>query len=119
VITDPTRMNEILVGLPDVNVLGLIDEPGEPVEVVIELHGGPVGCPSCGVVAEVKDRDEVVLVDLPCFGRCARLRWRKRRFRCREDRCPTGSFSEENRELGSCGTSESQRRHASPVSPIR
>jgi hypothetical protein len=36
VIADATRMCEVLVGLPDVTVLGVVDRAGEPVEVVIE-----------------------------------------------------------------------------------
>jgi hypothetical protein len=36
---DPTRMCEILVGLPDVYVLGLVDKPGEPLKVFIEQRG--------------------------------------------------------------------------------
>ena len=50
----------------------------------------------CGVVAVVKDRATVELVvDLPCFGRAARLHWRKRRWRCPEETCPNGSWTEE------------------------
>jgi hypothetical protein len=64
--TDPTRMCELLVGLPDVSVLGV--EEGDIVVVHVELRTVTVGCPSCGVVAWVKDRSAVELVDLPAFG---------------------------------------------------
>lgn len=35
---DPTRMCELLVGLPDVNVLAVVDMPGEAWRVVIETR---------------------------------------------------------------------------------
>jgi len=34
------------------------------------------------------------LVDLPCFGRPARLVWRKQRWWCRETACPAGSWTQ-------------------------
>ena len=49
--------------------------------------------PDCGVVAQVKDRPLVELVDLPAFGRPSRLVWHKRRWRCPEMNCPTGSWT--------------------------
>jgi transposase len=82
VIADATRMCEVLVGLPDVTVLGVVDRAGEPVEVVIEQRVPSPACSSCGSPAWVKDRPEVVLADLACFGRPARLVWRKHRWRC-------------------------------------
>jgi transposase len=39
----------------------------------------------------VKDRSVVELVDLPAFGRPARLMWRKRRWSCPAPSCPVGS----------------------------
>ena len=62
---DPTRMSELLVGLGDVEVLSVAD--GERA---------------------------VVLVDLPAFGRPARLVWHKRRWRCPRDGCEAGSVTE-------------------------
>lgn len=35
----------------------------------------------------------VELVDLPCFGRPARLGWRKHRWSCRQEVCPAGSWT--------------------------
>ena len=89
--TDPTRMCELLVGLPDVSVLGV--EEGDVVVVHVELRTTKVGCPSCGVVAWLKDRSAVELVDLPAFGRPARLVWRRHRWRCPDEDCPVGSFT--------------------------
>ena len=89
--TNPIRMCELLVGLPDVNVLGLEDIPGGPLRVHVELRSSAVGCPECGVVAHVKDRYQVELIDLPAFGRWTRLVWHKRRWRCPDSSCPVGS----------------------------
>jgi transposase len=96
----PTRMCELLVGLPDVNVLGVGDAAGDALRVHIETRrSAPVACLACGVVAKVKDRSEVELVDLPAFGRSVRLVWRKVRWRCAEPDCATGSWTEEDRRI--------------------
>jgi hypothetical protein len=44
----------------------------------------------------VKDRPVVELVDLPCFGRPARLVWRKYRWCCPNATYPVGSWAETN-----------------------
>jgi hypothetical protein len=64
---------ELLVGLPDVTVLGVIDRGGEPLRIHIESRLPRPSCQRCGTVPEVNDRPEVELVDLPVFGRRARL----------------------------------------------
>ena len=98
--TDATRMCALLVGLPDVNVLGVVDDdPGEPLEVHIETTAVTVGCSGCGTRARVKDRRPVALVDLPAFGRPARLVWHKRRWCCPEPDCATGSWTETNPKI--------------------
>jgi transposase len=38
----------------------------------------------------------VLLVDLPVFGRAARLAWRKHRWRCPDPQCPQGSWTAED-----------------------
>ena len=69
--TDATRMCALLVGLPDVNVIG-VGEWSRWLRVVIEVrHDRPV-CGCGGVVHRHGVRD-VELVDLPVFGRPARL----------------------------------------------
>lgn len=98
--TNAIRMCELLVGLPDVNVLGVADEPDGPLRIHVELRADVVGCPKCGVVAHVKDRSIVELVDLPAFGRPARLCWHKRRFRCPDLDCPQGTWTEVDRRIG-------------------
>jgi transposase len=89
-------MCELLVGLPAVNVLGVDDERDEMVVVHIESRITRPGCPACGTPAWVKDRPPVVLVDLPCFGRPARLVWHKHRWRCPDDHCTVGSWTGED-----------------------
>lgn len=91
---DPTRACELLVGLPDVRVLGVIDELGSAITVVIEGRGARPTCSSCGWLAVVKDRPLVELADLPAFGRPARLRWRKHRWSCPNPGCESGSWTE-------------------------
>jgi transposase len=90
---DPTRMCELLVGLPEVIVLGVDDAPGGPLRVRVESQLDQGWCRSCGCRARVKDRDPVELVDLACFGRSTRLVWRKVRWRCIEPACPAGSWT--------------------------
>ncbi len=97
------RMCELLVGLPDVDVLGVIDRPGEPLVVKVETRGLMPRCEGCDRPAELKDRDEVTHVDLPVFGRQSRLGWRKRRWRCPDGDCGVGSWTETNDELALAG----------------
>ena len=61
-----------------------------------ESTPGPVGCPECGVVAESAGRKVLVLTDAPMGGTPVRVRWRKRRWRCRQDGCGVRSFTEQN-----------------------
>jgi transposase len=89
-------MCELLVGLPDVNVLGVADQPDRPLRIHVESRSLRPRCPDCGTAGEVKDRPEVELVDLPVFGRRARLVWRKHRWRCRHHHCPMGSWTGED-----------------------
>jgi len=94
--TNPTRVCELLVGLPDVNIVGVDDESAGPLYVHVEHRGARPGCPGCSGWVRVKDRDSVVLVDLPAFGRPARLVWRKRRWSCTDSSCRVGSFTEQD-----------------------
>jgi len=81
-------MCALLVGLPDVNVIGVEDdEPAEPFRVHIETTAVVNGCLGCGTRAWSKGRRPVVLVDQPAFGRPAHLVWRKQRWQCPERSC--------------------------------
>jgi len=94
-------MCELLVGLPDVNVLGVVDEPGAALRIVIETRGPRPVCARCAGVAQVKDRPEVELVDLAAFGRPARLVWRKHRWVCPNGSCPIGSWTAQDTAIAS------------------
>jgi hypothetical protein len=52
------------------------------------------------VLAQVKDRHAVSLVDLPINGRATRVVWHKRRFFCPDALCPMGSWSEVDTRIG-------------------
>ncbi len=90
---NPTRMCELLVGLPEVNVRAVHDEPDGPLAVHVESRLDQGWCHECGARAVIKDRPVVEFVDLPCFGRPTRLVWHKQRWRCRETACPAGSWT--------------------------
>lgn len=92
--TDPIRVCELIVGFPDVNVLGVDDSRvGSPLRLYIETRRTRPVCGVCGRSAEVKDRPVVELVDLPAFGRPVRTVWRKHRWRCPDMSCPAGSWT--------------------------
>ncbi len=93
-------MCELLVGLPEVNVLAVEDVAGQPLEVKIETRTARPCCEACGSSATVKDRPLVVLVDLPAFGRATRLCWRKFRWRCPNRACGAGSWTEHAPTIG-------------------
>lgn len=96
---DPTRMCGLLVGLPDVVVVGVVDVAGCPLRVHVEVPVERTGCSGCGTRAWVKDRPSVELVDLPAFGRPAPLVWRKHRWSCPEPDCGAGSWTGEHRAI--------------------
>jgi transposase len=93
-------MCELLVGLPEVNVLAIDDVAAEPLRIHMEVRSDRPGCAVCGVFAHVKDRPVVELVDLPCFGRATRLVWHKHRWRCPEESCSTRSWIGEELRIG-------------------
>ncbi len=95
-------MCELLVGLPDVVVLGVVETHGVgPLRVHIETRSESRSCIGCGVAARVKERPQVELVDLPVFGRQARLVWRKRRLVCVQTGCAVVSWTVEDPAIAS------------------
>jgi transposase len=84
-----------LVGLPAVNVLGVEDGPDGLLRVHIETRDPRPSCSGCSGAVVIKDRPSVELVDLACFGRPARLVWRKRRWSCPAPACAVGSWTED------------------------
>lgn len=91
--TDPTRMCEVLVGLPDINVSGVGEWPLYLRIADMARHVRPV-CHGCGRGVQRHGIDEVELVDLPCFGRRTRLVWRKQRWRCPKPKSEVVTFTE-------------------------
>ena len=92
-MSDATGVAEAMLGLPGFRVLA-VEEMAAEVVVRIETTAQVVGCPACGVVAVAHDRMEVEYRDLAAFGRPARLRWWKRRWRCEEPRCDERTWTE-------------------------
>jgi transposase len=92
-MSDGIGLAEVLLGLPGFRVLDVVEHD---VEVVITIESTAVlaHCRSCGVRAEPQDRMPVDVRDLACFGRPARLRWVKRRWRCRELLCSARTWTE-------------------------
>ena len=74
----------------------------------IEARTSGAGCE--GAARRVKDRPAVELVvDLPCFGRPARLVWHKHRWRCPDDHCPVGSSTGEESRIAPTGAAMTDR----------
>ena len=92
-MSDGIGLAEVLLGLPGFRVLGVVEDDVELV-VTIESVAVRAHCRSCGVRAEPQDRMPVDVRDLACFGRPARLRWIKRRWRCRAPQCPARTWTE-------------------------
>ena len=98
---DPARMCEKLVGLGEVDLVGINDLGGDgPLVVVIRSRKPRPTCEGCGGPVWSKGYRSVVLVDLPAFGRSVRLRWRKRRWTCPNTDCALGSFIEQDPGIG-------------------
>jgi hypothetical protein len=88
--------------LPAVIVLGVVDaDVAVPLGVHVEMREGRRSCADCGMPARVKERPEVELVDLPVFGRQARLVWRKHRLVCVQASCPVVSWTVEDPAIAS------------------
>jgi transposase len=97
-VNDGIGLAEALLGLPGFRVLEVTEAP-EEVVVAIETTADFVGCAGCGTRAEAQDRVAVEVRDLACFGRPARLKWVKRRWRCREALCPAKTWTEHSEHL--------------------
>jgi transposase len=93
---------DLLVGLPGLHVVaveGVPARPGQGLLVTLESTPTLMGCPGCGVVAHSHGRRTVQLIDIPCFARPVRLRWRKRTWACPDSGCPIGTFTEQNEQV--------------------
>jgi transposase len=92
-MSDAIGLAEALLGLPGFRVLEVVEAPAE-VTIVVETAARLVGCRACGGRAEAHDRMPVPVRDLSCFGRPARLVWRKRRWRCPDRDCDAKTWTE-------------------------
>ena len=89
---------DVLVGLDGLHVVE-VGQHDDRLLVVVESAPAVTGCGRCGVIATSRGRREVVLVDVPCFGRPVRLVWRKRTWRCAEPLCPARSWTEQHEDV--------------------
>lgn len=102
----------VMLGFADLRVLDAVEVGGE-LEVVVETTAVRAWCRSCGVRAHAHARPEVVVRDVAAFDRRVRLRWRKRRWRCREAACPAGTWTETHPGIASrAALTERARRQA-------
>ena len=92
-MSDGTGLAEALLGLDGFRVLEVVEGDDEVV-VTVETTADVVGCWRCGVRAEAQGRMTIDIRDLACFGRPARLRWIKRRWRCVEPDCEARTWTE-------------------------
>jgi transposase len=92
--TDPLRMAAIMLGLRDVNVLG-IDEDEDGLVVDLEPASSPPQCPQCGKTLVVMGAENREVPGHSAFGRPTVLSWRLRRFRCNTAGCPAPERAEE------------------------
>jgi transposase len=92
-MNNPTSLAETLLGLDGFEILEVLENPDELI-IHIETKITMVGCPTCGVRAQAKDRMRVDIRDLPCFGRPARLVWMKRRWQCQDPDCEEKTWTE-------------------------
>jgi transposase len=90
---DVTGLAEALLGLDGFRILAVNEGPEEMV-IEIETTLEWTACASCGVPAIAHERMPVAIRDLACFGRPARLVWRKRRWRCGDRDCAAKSWTE-------------------------
>ena len=94
--SDPTLMCELLVGLGEVDVVGINGDGKGPLWVTVRSRSSRPVCQSCAGPVWSKGDRPVRLVDLPVFGRPVRLWWRKRRWMCPDRTCEGGSFIEQD-----------------------
>ena len=89
-------MCEVLVGLGEVDLVGVEELSGDRLRVTIRSRGPRPVCGECGGRVWSKGDQPVRLVDLPAVGRPVRLRWHKRRWKCPEPTCGVNSFAEQD-----------------------
>ncbi len=88
-----------LVGLDGFVVTSQTRRDGE-VWLLVETVEDRSACPSCGVFAAGNGRRHVTVRDLPIAGVPTVIVWAKRTWRCREELCGRGSWSETSTAIG-------------------
>ena len=97
-MSEGTGLAEALLGLDGFRVLE-VNEGADELVVTIETVVDVVGCGRCGTRAEAQDRTAIDVRDLTCFGRPARLRWIKRRWRCTDGDCDARTWTERSHHV--------------------
>ena len=97
--TDGGRVCEVLVGLGEVDLVGVEELVGDRLGMTIRSLGPRPVCGQCGERVWSKGDQAVRLVDSPAFGRRVQLRWRKRRWMCPSQDCGVKSFAEQYRSV--------------------
>src|SRR5271165_4934334 len=90
---DPVKMLELIVGMPDVHVLG-VEATSSVVRIELESTNDVPVCPRCGAQAELLSTKSEEKVDLPVMGRPSRLIVKRRRWRCPTAKCPVTKWLE-------------------------
>lgn len=88
-----SRVAQIVLDLPGFVVLAAGEYGGE-LELLVETAAAVVRCDRCDGQAQVHDRREHLLRDVPVAGRAAVLVWWKRVWRCTNPACPVKTWSE-------------------------
>jgi transposase len=92
--TDPLRMAAIMLGLRDVNVLG-IEEDEDGLVVELEPASPLPQCPQCGKALVVVGAETREVPGQSAFGRPTVLSWRLPRFGCKTPGCPAPERTEQ------------------------
>lgn len=91
--TDPQRMAALLLGLKDVVVLDVEEDPSG-LRIELERLEVATRCPLCGGPGRVSGRVSEDRQGLPMFGRPTLLSWKLRTLRCETSGCD-GRWSED------------------------
>ena len=83
-----------LFGVEGVHVLDVTTRDDGSLLLDVETNEDLAGCAECGVLAVGHGRRVVRLHDTPCFGRSVLVGWHKRIWRCAEQRCRAGTWTE-------------------------
>ena len=86
---------ETIVDLPGFVILAAGEYGGE-LELLVETTATDVYCGRCGTRAQVHDRREHLLRDVPVAGRATVLVWWKRIWRCPDRACAVRTWTEQS-----------------------